>query len=121
MEKTAATRIKSLLQTPSSTIVSNDIYDVVVLDDINAFIDRHISNLKPLVFFNSVKTLDLLHRIVTAPRLTHLDEVADLRDHTCASILVQGLRSTAGGYSFRDAGQELLSYPLNTCLKVLGL
>jgi hypothetical protein len=83
VEKTIATQIKSLLQTPSSTTVGNDIYDAVVLDDINAFIDRHIRNLKPLVFFNSVKTLDLYHRIVTAPRLKHLDEVANLRDYTC--------------------------------------
>jgi tRNA G10 N-methylase Trm11 len=83
VEKTIATQIKSLLQTPSSMIVSNNIYDAVVLDDINAFIDRHIRNLKPLVFFNSVKTLDLFHRIVTAPRLKHFDEVADLRDYTC--------------------------------------
>jgi predicted RNA methylase len=83
VEKTIVTQIKSLLQTPSSTIVSNSIYDAVVLDDISAFVDRHIRNLKPLVFFNSVKTLDLFHRIVTAPRLKHLDEVADLRDYTC--------------------------------------
>jgi predicted RNA methylase len=83
VEKTIVTQIKSLLQTPSSTIVSNNIYDAVVLDDISAFVDRHIRNLKPLVFFNSVKTLHLFHRIVTAPRLKHLDEVADLRDYTC--------------------------------------
>jgi predicted RNA methylase len=83
VEKTIVTQIKSLLQTPSSTIVSNNIYDAVVLDDISAFVDKHIRNLKPLVFFNSVKTLDLFHRIVTAPRLKHLDEVADLRDYTC--------------------------------------
>jgi hypothetical protein len=83
MEKAIATQIKSLLQTPSSTTVGNDIYDAVVLDGISAFIDRHIRNLKPLVFFNSVKTLDLFHRIVSAPRLTHLDEVANLRDYTC--------------------------------------
>jgi len=82
-EKDIAMQIKNLLQMSSSTAVSNDIYDAVVLDKINVFIDRYIENIKPLVFFNSMKTLDLFYQIVTVPGLRRLDEIASLRDYTC--------------------------------------
>lgn len=82
-EKDIAMQIKSLLRTSSSTIVSNDIYDAVVLNNIDIFINRYIENLKPLVFFNSIKTLDLFYQIVTVPGLRRLDEIANLRDYTC--------------------------------------
>jgi predicted RNA methylase len=82
-EKDIAIHVKSLLQTSSSTALSNDIYDAVVLDNINVFIERYVENLKPLVFFNSMKTLDLFYQIVTVPGLRRLDEIANLRDYTC--------------------------------------
>jgi tRNA1(Val) A37 N6-methylase TrmN6 len=82
-EKDIAMQIKSLLKTPSSTSVSNDVYDAVVLDDIDVFINRYIKNLKPLIFFNSMKTLELFYQIVTVPGLKRLDEIANLRDYTC--------------------------------------
>jgi hypothetical protein len=82
-EKDIAMHVKSLLQMPSSTTFSNDIYDAVVLDNINVFIERYVENLKPLVFFNSMKTLDLFYQIVTVPGLRRLDEIANLRDYTC--------------------------------------
>jgi predicted RNA methylase len=82
-EKDIAMQIKSLLQMSSSTAVNNDIYDATVLDNINVFIERYIGNLKPLVFFNSMKTLDFFYQIVTVPGLRRLDEIANLRDYTC--------------------------------------
>jgi hypothetical protein len=82
-EKDVALQIKQLLQRPSSSFVSNDIYDAIILDNIDVFIDRHINNLKPLVFFDSIKILELFYRITTASGLKRLDEIANLANYTC--------------------------------------
>jgi predicted RNA methylase len=82
-ERDMAIQIKNLLQDDRDVLVNNDLFDAVVLNNISGFIERYIDNLKPLVFFNSVKTLEFFYHVVSVPGLKRLDEIADLRDYTC--------------------------------------
>ncbi|MDT7888242.1 MAG: N-6 DNA methylase [Desulfurococcales archaeon] len=82
-ERDIAMQIKNLLQDDQDVLVSNDLFDAVVLSNISGFIERYIDNLKPLVFFNSVKTLEFFYRVASVPGLKQLDEIASLRDYTC--------------------------------------
>jgi len=82
-ERDMAMQIKNLLQDDRDVLVNNDLFDAVVLNNISSFIEKYIDNLKPLVFFNSVKTLEFFYHVVSVSGLKRLDEIADLRDYTC--------------------------------------
>jgi len=82
-EKDIAMQIKNLLQDDHNISTSNEFFDAVVLNNISSFIEKYIDNLKPLVFFNSMKILEFFNKIVNIQKLKRLGEVADLNDYTC--------------------------------------
>jgi predicted RNA methylase len=82
-ERDIAMRIRNLLLSEHSTSTSNEFFDAIILSNISSLAEKYIDNLKPLVFFNSMKTLEFFHEIVSIQGLKRLDEIADLRDYTC--------------------------------------
>ncbi len=82
-ERDIAMQVRNLLMSEHNTSTSNEFFDAIVLSNISSLAEKYIDNLKPLVFFNSMKTLEFFHEIVGVQGLKRLDEIADLRDYTC--------------------------------------
>jgi len=82
-ERDIAIQLKRILQEEDNSSHSNEYFDAVALNNVSAFTRKYIDNLKPLVFFNSMKTLELFYQVVSVQGLRRLDEVAALRDYTC--------------------------------------
>jgi len=82
-EEELASLIKRILQEKDSSTYSNEFFDALVLNNVTAFTKNYVDNLKPLVFFNSAKTLELFYQLTRVHGLKRLDEIAILRDYTC--------------------------------------
>jgi hypothetical protein len=64
-ERDIAMQVRNLLLSEHNTSTSNEFFDAIVLSNISSLVEKYIDNLKPLVFFNSMKTLEFFHEIVS--------------------------------------------------------